>query len=228
MRAVCALRALSTSSALSGVRRAGIGLVAVGLLALGACAKGDTPPAPEATASNPADARPDTRVVGPLSPQDAQALGTMNDRLKAYIELHRKLEGTLPPLPQAATPEQIDRNQRELEKLLRGARAGAKAGDIFTPEARPVIVRLLAAVFGGPDGAQLKASIMDENPVGVELAVNGRYPDDVPVSTVPPEVLQTLPQLAEDMEYRFVGDRLILMDVHAHLVADLIENALPK
>jgi hypothetical protein len=90
-----------------------------------------------------------------------------------------------------------------------------------------VIKRLLATIFGGPEGAELKASIMDENPVGVRLAVNGRYPDSVPISTVPPEVLQTLPKLAEDMEYRFIGDQLILLDTHAHVIADLIENALP-
>lgn len=210
-----------------GIAKVGVGLVVFGVLGFTACRR-DNPPAPEATANAPADAPPTERVVGPLSPEDARALGTMNDRLTAYVELHRRLEATLPPVPKSATPEQIDRNQRNLETLVRRARAGAKPGDLFTPEARPVILRLLATVFGGTEGAQLKASIMDENPVGIKLAVNGRYPDNVPISTVPPEVLQTLPQLAEDMEYRFIGDRLILMDVHAHLVADFIEDAFPK
>ena len=41
---------------------------------------------------------------------------------------------------------------------------------------------------------------MDENPVSVKLAVNGRYPDGVPLSTVPPQVLQTLPKLTEDLD----------------------------
>jgi hypothetical protein len=50
----------------------------------------------------------------------------------------------------------------------------------------------------------------------------------VPLSSVPPQVLQTLPKLTEDMEYRFIGDRLILLDTHAHVVADFIEDALPK
>ena len=77
----------------------------------------------------------------------------------------------------------------------------------------------------------MKASIMDENPVDpvqLKLRVNGRYPDTVPLTSVPPQVLQTLPKLSEDLEYRFVGDWLILLDVHAHVIADYIDNALPK
>ena len=108
---------------------------------------------------------------------------------------------------------------------MRTARAGAKQGDIFTPEAQAVIKRLLETVFGGPDGKQLKASIMDENPVSVKLAVNGRYPDAVPISTVPPQVLQTLPKLTEDLEYRFINDNLIILDSHAHVIADYISDA---
>jgi len=152
----------------------------------------------------------------------------MNDRLKAYVELHQKVEKTLPKLPDRATPQQIDNNQRTFEKLMRQERMSVKRGDIFTADAEPVIKRLLASVFGGPDGKQLKASIMDENPVGLKLAVNGRYPDTVPISSVPPQVLQTLPALSEDMEYRFIGDNLILLDSHAHIVADFIPNAFPR
>ena len=68
---------------------------------------------------------------------------------------------------------------------------------------------------------------MDENPVSVKLAVNGRYPDEVPLSTVPPQVLAVLPKLPEELEYRFIGPRLILLDVHAHTVSDYIETVLP-
>jgi hypothetical protein len=170
-------------------------------------------------------------VVGPLTPADAQALATMNDRLKEYLDLRTKIERSLPKLPKEATPQEIDKNQRAMEKLVREARATAKTGDIFTLEARPVIQRLLASVFGGPDGKQLKASIMDENqakPSAVKLVVNGRYPDTVPLATVPPQVLQTLPKLTGDLEYRFIGDSLILLDVRAHVIADFIEDIVPK
>ena len=198
------------------------------VVTLTACKARDKPTDAPVTSASPDTAAPTERVVGPLSPADSQALSTMNDRLKEYIDLHLKLERTLPSLPKDATPQQIDRNQRAFEVMMRNSRATAKPGDIFTPEARPVIMRLLANVFGGPEGQQLKASIMDENPVGVTVSVNGRYPDTVPLSTVPPQVLQTLPKLSEDMEYRFIGDRLILLDTHAHVIADFIEDALPR
>ena len=202
--------------------------VAVAVLPLAACSR-DVPPPPEATTESPDDAPPTERVVGPLTPAQADSLATMNERLKDYVALHQKVESGLPPLPDEATPQQIDRRQRELERRLRTARAGAKPGDIFTPEARPVIRRLIAEAFDGPDGKQLKASIMDENPTKakVPLRANARYPDTVPISTVPPQVLQTLPKLSEDMEYRFIGRALILLDAHAHIIADFIDDAIP-
>jgi hypothetical protein len=204
------------------------GLALASGMLLGGCNRGSNPPPPPSTSQSPATAPPTTRVVGPLSEADADALATMNARLRDYVELHAKLERSLPKLSDNATPKEIDTNQRRLEVLMRQARSGAKQGDLFTPQAQPVIKRLLAAVFGGPDGKQLKDSIMDENPVGMKVTVNGRYPDTVPVSTVPPQVLQTLPSLNEDMEYRFVGDHLVLYDVHAHIIADYIDDAFPK
>ena len=190
--------------------------------------KRDVPPPPEATSKSPETAPPTKRVVGPLSEADAAGLATMNDRLKAYFELHKKVEDELPDVPKDATPEQIDKHQRLFENRMREARKTARQGELFTPEAQPVIKRLLAAVFDGPDGKQLLASVLDENPVGMKLAVNMRYPDTVPMSTMPPQVLQTLPKLAEDMEYRFIGRHLILLDVHAHVVADYIADAIPQ
>lgn len=209
-----------------------LSLVATAILVLSACGRGDKqPPTPSATSASPSSAPATERLVGPLSAADVAALATMNARLKQYVDLHIKVERSLAKLPKDATPQQIDKNQRELERLLREARATAKPGDLFTPEARPVIKRLLASVFGGPDGKQLKASIMDENqavPSAAKLIVNSRYPDSVPLTTVPPQVLQTLPKLTEDLEYRFIGDSLILLDSHAHIVADFIPDVLPR
>ena len=47
---------------------------------------------------------------------------------RIYIDLHMKIERSLPKLPKEATPQQIDRNQRTFESLMRTARATAKPG----------------------------------------------------------------------------------------------------
>jgi hypothetical protein len=203
-------------------------VVLCGVLVAASSCNREVPKPPPETTKSPVDAPSTKRVVGPLSEADAAALATMNDRLKKYVEIHEKVEDELPKRSADATPEEIDKNQRAFELKVREARKHAKQGDIFGPEAQPVIKRLLAAVFAGPEGKELVASILDENPVGMKLAVNMRYPDSVPISTVPPEVLQTLPRLSEDMEYRFIGRHLILLDSHAHVVADFIPDAIPE
>ena len=154
-------------------------------------------------------------------------MAEFDKRVQDYVALHRKLEATLTNLPNEATPQQIDDHQRALGKLIQQARANAKPGDLFTADMRNVVRRLLARVFRGPGGQQVKRSILDEYTGTVRLQVNSRYPDTVPLSTVPPQVLQNLPTLPEDLEYRFVGDRLILLDSHAHIIADYVERVFP-
>ena len=158
---------------------------------------------------------------------DAKTMAEFTRRVDEYVALHKKLEGTIPDLPREATPKQIDEHQRALGKLIQQERANAKPGDLFTPEMRKIVRRLLGTVFRGPGGRQVKQSILDEYTEGARLAVNSRYPDEVPLSTVPPQVLQNLPTLPEDLEYRFVGDRLILLDSHAHIIADYVEKVFP-
>jgi len=126
------------------------------------------------------------------------------------------------------TPEEIDKHQRALAQAIEQMRSSAKPGDIFTRDVRAYLRRQLERVFAGPEGRKLKATIMDENPGPIRLRVNGRYPDTVPLATMPPQVLAALPKMPEELEYRFIGERLILLDVPAHLVVDFIEDALPR
>jgi hypothetical protein len=194
-------------------------------LSLAGCGRESDGSRPGADQSKPA-AAPTAAADQPVN-ADAKALEGFLQRVNEYVALHQKLEDTLPKLSKEATPVDIDKHQRVFAPLIQNARRDVKQGDIFTPESQAVIKRLLARVFGGPDGAALKASIMDENPGIPTLKVNDRYPDTVPVSTIPPQVLQGLPRLPEEMEFRFVGNALILMDTHAHIIADFIPNALP-
>jgi hypothetical protein len=191
------------------------------------------PPRPAPAASpapleSPVQAKPTPSPAAQPGSADAAALAEFEARVKDYVALQKKVEETLPKLSRDSTPNQIDSHQRALARLVREARAGARPGRLFTPGVQAVVHRLLDQVFGGADGAALKASIMDENPGSIKLTVNGRYPDSVPLSTVPPQVLQGLPELPDGLEFRFIGRHLILLDEHAHIIVDLMENALPR
>jgi hypothetical protein len=161
----------------------------------------------------------------PANP-DAPIVADFLERVKRYEALHNKLEATLPTVPTAASPEVIAQHQEAMERLLTRARANARRGDIFTDPVRAYIRRQLSRVFSGPDGARARATILDEDTRAVKLTINSRYPSTVPVSTVPPQVLLVLPRLPETLEYRFVGDTLVLLDIHAGTVVDFMEKAL--
>lgn len=161
----------------------------------------------------------------PTNP-DAAILADFMKRVNEYAALHRKLEATLPKLPKKATPAQVDTHERALAKLIQRQRAEAKQGDLFAPEMQRLVRRLLVPVFQGPGGSQIKTEITDNEYKGdVKLVVDGRYPDEVPLSTMPPQVLEALPKLPEDLEYRFVRTSLILYDPHAHIIPDYVERA---
>jgi hypothetical protein len=81
----------------------------------------------------------------------------------------------------------------------------------------------------GAEGRETKDETREDGkPIAVELKVNTTYPSDsnVPLSTMPPNLLAVLPQLPMDVEYRVVGRHLILRDVDANIIVDFIYNAI--
>ncbi|HTM03589.1 MAG TPA: hypothetical protein VL173_08805 [Vicinamibacterales bacterium] len=178
------------------------------------------------TSSHPARARAAQDQRPAVNPT-AATIADFHRRVDDYMQLQRMLEGRLPKLPKEATPQQIDQNQRALGMLIATARANAKPGDLFTPDMQRLVHRQFAAIFQGQPGQQLRRYIHDE-PHPVMPEINKRYPDTIPLSTMPLRVLAQLPRLPEELEYRFVDSHLVLMDVHAHLIVDYILNAIPE
>jgi hypothetical protein len=207
------------------IRRRLMMAMAISAVVISACTRSSSPPVDETKAAVPGAAQ--STPAQPVN-EDAKVLAAFLDRVNQYVAAHQKLENTLPKLSKESTPQQVDTHQRALSKLIQEARKDSKQGDIFTAESQVVIKKLIAKVFSGPDAASLKASIMDENPGVPNLRVNNRYPDEIPVSTIPPQLLEWLPKLPEEMEYRFVGNDLILMDTHAHIIADFIPDSFSK
>ena len=161
------------------------------------------------------------------SPEE-MAVDAFGVRVKEYLALHRKLEATLPKMPSKPNPDQIEKKQRALAALIKSARHDAKPGDFFTPGIQALVKRILAGVMSGPDGKSIKASIMDENPGLPKIMINERYPSSVPLSTMPPQILSSLPALDKALEYRFIGPRLILLDIEADIIVDFTEVVLPE
>jgi hypothetical protein len=147
--------------------------------------------------------------------------------VQAYVELHKKLEATLPPRPEHATPAEISAHEQALAKLIVSARGRAKQGDLFPQRVRAYLRRQIGSVLRGPDGAVIRRSLMEDNPGKVRLRCNARYPEGLPITTMPAPILAALPKLPEHVEYRFVGDRLVLLDIHSQLVMDYMTDALP-
>jgi len=165
-------------------------------------------------------------VQTPTTNPTAKIIADYQDRVKAYLTAQRKISADIPKLPDRAAPQQIDARQRDLGARIMAARKGVKRGDLFGPEFSALVRKLLAPLFKGPDGAKIRAAIFDE-PHPVVPEVNARYPDDVPLSTMPPDIMRMLPAVDPELEYRFIGRHLILMDVEAHVILDVIDNAIP-
>jgi hypothetical protein len=163
----------------------------------------------------------------PVAP-DSAAQAEFTAKVNEYVELHKNLEQGLARIPEDATREVLFERQQTLFKRLQAARTTAKQGDVFTLPMQTYVRRMIAKLFAGPAGGQLRASIMDENPVSVKLRVNMPYPTTVPLATMPPTVLASLPNLPDVLQYRFIGDDLILLDKRAQMIADFVPQVLPK
>jgi hypothetical protein len=183
-------------------------------------------PAASAPAGQTAKAPPKAPAkAAPHTNANAAVISDFLKRVDAYVALHKKHEDTLPKLSKQTTPQEIDTHQRALAKLIQASRKNAKQGELLTPAMQRLVRSLLLPIFAGKDGAQIKDEILDKEYKAVKLAVNGRYPDEVPVSTMPPQVLEALPKLPEEIEYRFIQNNLILFDSHAHIIADYMIRA---
>jgi hypothetical protein len=60
----------------------------------------------------------------------------------------------------------------------------------------------------------------DKEGADVRLQINGTYPKSAPKSTMPPSLLARFPQLPEELEYRFIGRTLVLLDTAANIIVD--------
>ena len=168
---------------------------------------------PKAPASQPSPCQPP--VWGDLrTPFDA--------RVRAYAALRDRLEAELPPPVATAEVTPARATQRALAIRIRSARVNARQGDLFTAAIAAEIRKSLRWEI---DARTWKVIMDEDNPGELPSQVNDEYREGQPLSTMPPNILAALPALPRDLEYRFVGRTLILLDTRSKLIVDRIPSA---
>ena len=179
----------------------------------------------QTTEKAPEPASMDNRSVT-LSANETKTVATFEKKANDYKAMRDKLEGQLDPLGEESKPEEIEKHRADLRALIAKERVTAKRGDFFTPEME-ALVRRLCKTTVAREGEEIESTINDENPGKLpSIGVNDHYPDGIPVTTMPAQLLGALPKLPEYIEYRFLGKRFVLLDAGAGIVLDVTPDVL--
>jgi hypothetical protein len=168
-------------------------------------------------------------VPAPLPIDLRRVAAEFETRVNAYVALHRRYEGTVPTVAVSTDYAQVLAAIDSLGTKIRAERKDARRGDVFTPEVECWFRGMIDTSLKGCDTNALRAAINEENPPHAKFAlvINGRWPEGASLGPMPPNLLADLPQLPDDLEYRFLGRDLVLWDAHANLVVDFIRLVLP-
>ncbi len=161
---------------------------------------------------------------------DQQAVVLFTQAVHEYVELHRQLEAGLPPRAMSSDAEQAKRAADALAAAIRHDRPTLRTGKVFTPEVAAFLRRRIATAV-----RDVECDIANRLDEAEEAAMPWEPPPAVAGSppwnfghVTWPSIVWRLPLLPEELEYRFVGRNLVLFDVHANLVVDILENAGPS
>lgn len=196
---------------LSKLGRISLAVAAAAVVAAPSCARRAPVEAPEAA---------------PRTVSEDVIIGDFKERLAKYQTVSDTLRGEVFPSNSEIKADEIHKRQKELARRIVEALPGWQQGNIFTPEIASLIRSRLAEALKGTDGANVRGAIFDDAPPPQKIVVMTEYPSGAPVATVPAQILELLPVLPKELEYRFVGTDLILFDVSAYLMVDVVQNAI--
>jgi hypothetical protein len=166
------------------------------------------------------------QIGGEISPEERVALLAFEQSVQDYMALHRRLARLTPPLRVTADPVELLGAVDALGEAIRLERRTAQTGDIFTPVVANMFRQRIDRALWDVDVTELMAEMEeDSEPCVLRPVVNGRFPWNSG-NAIWPSVLAVLPELPEELEYRFVGADLVLIDIRANLVVDILESAL--
>jgi hypothetical protein len=147
-------------------------------------------------------------------------------RVEAYMKIHNEAEGKVPNLKKTDDPVEIAAREKALAEMIMTLRANAPASEIFAKEYQPYFIKIVQDDFADRSAADRKA-LVHELPRNVKVDVNTVYPPTLPLITFPAGLLRKLPDLPPELEYRIVGRNLIMRDVKANLIVDVLRDVVP-
>ena len=169
---------------------------------------------------------PTSGQVKPAVNPQAAAVVEFQNHIKEYLKVHNDAETRVPNLKSTDDPKEVNAREVALGKEIATLRAGAQPGAIFAKEYQPYFIKIVQDDFRTRSPAARKALVV-ELPKNVKLDINMVYPPALPLETFPPVLLRKLPDLPPELEYRIVGRHLILRDVKANLIVDILRDVVP-
>jgi hypothetical protein len=188
-------------------------------------ATGPVPEEAQRTPANTSAAAPDSQASPGVNAQGAATL-EFQKRIANYMKTHNEAEGKVPNLKRTDDPQEISEREKALAQTIMTLRANAQPGEIFAPEYQPYFIKIVQDDFKGRPASDRKA-IVNELPAKMKVDINTVYPTTIPLATFPPALLRKLPDLPPELEYRIVGRSLILRDVKANLIVDVLRDVVP-
>ena len=149
-------------------------------------------------------------------------------RVADYVSMQKTIQGEVHGLKPTNSADAITQHEHRLARRIREARRTAMQGNIFTPAIEAEFQRLIGLTMKGPEAGPIRESLQHSGPLAPRaIRVNASYPAATPLQSTPPSLLLNLPILPAGLEYRLVGNALILRDREANLIVDFIPNAIP-
>jgi hypothetical protein len=156
-----------------------------------------------------------------------EVLQQFEQSIHEYKVLRHAVERQLPPLQVSPDPRAIDEAVHMRAAAIRLARATARVGDIFAPGIAELFRMRIGQALETRDDLKLDLLLPDteEDEPPPPPIVNGRFSWSMAVAT-PACVLAALPPLSEELQYRFVARDLVLVDIDANLIVDVLPDVL--
>ena len=169
--------------------------------------------------------------VEPVAPTAAEApvIEAFNWRIAVYVQLRDEVERTLSLQWSFDDAEDLFVAIEAMRSGIRARRPTATLGEILTPDVGNLIrARLENRLFAcGQKVEDVLAFINEERSTTARSPqINERFPWELG-SAMWPSFMGVLPPLPDGLEYRFADRDLVLVDVRADLVVDILVKALP-